>query len=88
MAMSHADHTHPNTRAARAACRKIRQVMEAGTAFAPAFTRPRQKPAAAPRIQPRRGGARVPARSSTCVQAALHIDAHGGSCACGWEAVA
>lgn len=40
------------------------------------------------RIQPRRGGARVPARSSACVQAALHIDEHGGRCACGWEAVA
>ena len=23
---------------------------------------------------------------SGCVQAALHIDAHGGSCACGWKA--
>lgn len=42
-----------------------------------------QKPA---RIQPRRGGARVAARSSACVQAALHIDAHGGRCACGWVA--
>jgi hypothetical protein len=42
-----------------------------------------EKPA---RIQPRRGGARVPARSSTCVQAALHIAAHGGRCACGWVA--
>jgi hypothetical protein len=26
--------------------------------------------------------------SSSCIQAALHIDAHGGRCACGWEAVA
>lgn len=39
------------------------------------------------RIQPRRSGARVSATSSTCVQAALHIDAHGGRCACGWAAV-
>jgi hypothetical protein len=39
------------------------------------------------RIQPRRSGARVSSSSSTCVQAALHIDAHGGRCACGWEAV-
>lgn len=41
---------------------------------------------AAPRIQPRRSGARVSATSSTCVQAALHIDVHGGMCACGWVA--
>lgn len=40
MAISHADHNHPNTPAARAACRKLRSVMEAGTAFAPAFTQP------------------------------------------------
>lgn len=40
------------------------------------------------RIQPRRSGARVSAAGSTCVQAALHIDAHGGKCACGWAAVA
>jgi hypothetical protein len=39
MAISHKDHNHPNTPAARAACRKIRAAMEAGTAFAPAFTR-------------------------------------------------
>lgn len=38
------------------------------------------------RIQPRRSGARVSARNTSCVQAALHIDAHGGSCACGWKA--
>lgn len=38
------------------------------------------------RIQPRRSGARVSATGSTCVQAALHIDAHGGRCACGWVA--
>lgn len=42
--------------------------------------------AKADRIQPRRSGARVAATSSTCVQAALHIDAHGGRCACGWVA--
>lgn len=40
------------------------------------------------RPQPRRSGARVSTRNSSCVQAALHIDAHGGRCACGWEAVA
>lgn len=44
-----------------------------------------EKPA---RIQPRRSGARVSARNTSCVQAALHIDAHGGRCACGWEALA
>jgi hypothetical protein len=38
------------------------------------------------RIQPRRSGARVSTRNTSCVQAALHIDAHGGRCACGWEA--
>lgn len=38
------------------------------------------------RIQPGRSGARVSARNTSCVQAALHIDAHGGSCACGWKA--
>lgn len=38
------------------------------------------------RIQPRRGGARVSIKSSGCVQAALHIDSHGGRCACGWVA--
>lgn len=38
------------------------------------------------RIQPRRSGARVSARNTSCVQAALHIDAHGGRCACGWTA--
>lgn len=37
----------------------------------------------AERIQPRRGGARVAARNSTCVQAALHTGK--GLCACGWE---
>ncbi len=40
------------------------------------------------RIQPRRSGARVSARNTSCVQAALHIDAHGGRCACGWSAAA
>lgn len=40
----------------------------------------------AKRIQPRRSGARVSGQFSTCVQAALHIDAHGGRCACGWVA--
>lgn len=39
------------------------------------------------RIQPKRSGARVSATDSSCVQAALHIDAHGGRCACGWVAV-
>jgi hypothetical protein len=38
------------------------------------------------RIQPRRSGARVSATNTSCVQAALHIDAHGGRCACGWAA--
>lgn len=38
------------------------------------------------RPQPRRSGARVSTGNSSCVQAALHIDAHGGRCACGWEA--
>lgn len=38
------------------------------------------------RIQPRRSGARVSTTSNGCVQAALHIDAHGGRCACGWAA--
>lgn len=49
---------------------------------------PVRKTVAAPRIQPRRSGARVSAGSSTCIQAALHIDAHGGRCACGWMAAA
>jgi hypothetical protein len=48
--------------------------------------RRRQRASGAVRIQPRRGGARVAARASGCVQAALHIDAHGGACACGWVA--
>lgn len=39
------------------------------------------------RIQPRRSGARVSTTGSTCVQAALHIDSHGGRCACGWAAL-
>lgn len=43
---------------------------------------PRQTVAPA-RIQPRRSGARVAARSSACVQAALHTS---GRCACGWHA--
>lgn len=38
------------------------------------------------RIEPRRSGARVSGGFASCVQAALHIDAHGGKCACGWEA--
>lgn len=38
----------------------------------------------AERIQPRRGGARVSAGASTCVQAALHTGT--GRCACGWHA--
>ncbi len=38
------------------------------------------------RIQPRRSGARVSGAFASCVQAALHIDAHGGRCACGWAA--
>jgi hypothetical protein len=42
--------------------------------------------AKADRIQPRRSGARVSINSSGCVQAALHVDAHGGRCACGWTA--
>jgi hypothetical protein len=48
--------------------------------------RRRQRFSEAARIQPRRSGARVSATGSTCVQAALHIDAHGGRCACGWVA--
>lgn len=38
------------------------------------------------RIQPKRSGARVAIDNSGCVQAALHVDAHGGRCACGWVA--
>jgi hypothetical protein len=73
-----------------------------GTAFAPAFLVPEIKmtgPVARrmarqavkadnARIQPRRSGARVSTRGASCVQAALHVDAHGGRCACGWEAAA
>lgn len=42
--------------------------------------------AKADRIQPRKSGARVSTDASTCVQAALHVNAHGGRCACGWKA--
>jgi len=41
----------------------------------------RRRMAAAPRIQPRKSGARVSVTSSTCVQAALHSSR--GLCACG-----
>lgn len=107
MAISHADHDHKNTPAARAACRRrmiiAEPVVKATThqttenvsgdreirmtgPVARRMARQAMKAENA-RIQPRRSGARVSARNTSCVQAALHIDAHGGRCACGWEAV-
>lgn len=92
MAISHANCTHPPTPAGRRACRKatgldikgptvtINRVSGNRTVTGP---RTPEKPA---RIQPRRSGARVAADGSACVQAALHVDAHGGRCACGWVA--
>jgi hypothetical protein len=49
----------------------------------PVARRMARQAAAADRIQPRRGGARVSAKNTTCVQAALHTS---GRCACGWHA--
>ena len=49
----------------------------------PVARRMARQAAAADRIQPRRSGARVAAKSSTCVQAALHTGR--GRCACGWH---
>lgn len=99
MAISHTNCTHPRTSAGRRACRSGGTAYQPMTLAQSATliadlrssgrmeTAPRrsEKPA---RIQPRRGGARVATRGSACVQAALHIDAHGGRCACGWEAAA
>lgn len=73
MAISHADCTHPRTPAGRRACR---------TGNTPTVVKTPQKPPAAPRIQPRRSGARVRIDASGCIQAALHTV---GRCACGWH---
>lgn len=99
MAISHANCTHPRTPAGRRACRNQSTTPPSGWSpeaeahheevgrrnqgIGEAMRKRAQKPV---RIQPRRGGARVSANGSACVQAALHIDAHGGRCACGWEA--
>ena len=48
--------------------------------------RRRQRSSDAARIQPRKAGARVSAKNSTCIQAALHTPKNGGRCACGWSA--
>lgn len=97
MAMDHTNCTHPRTPAGRRVCRNGAGDL-VGVAGADYIAEHIRKTAAngrfkarmdreyATRIQPRRSGARVSATSSTCVQAALHVDAHGGRCACGWEA--
>ena len=101
MAMSHAECKHAATSAGRRACRAgsapkspvtvdyiaahMNKVLSAHKVKAK-MDRDYDKAGVPKRIQPRRSGARVSMKSSTCVQAALHIDAHGGLCACGWEA--
>lgn len=87
MAVSHTNCTHPRTPAGRRACRaessKMSYSQSAAIIDDLRTSGVMEKPV---RIQPRRSGGRVIPTGSTCVQAALHVDAHGGRCACGWEA--
>lgn len=95
--MARIDHTactHPRTPAGRRGCRAGMASPIESISARIERTRPERKArldavlsGAPKRIQPRRSGARVAVGSSTCVQAALHIDAHGGRCACGWVAL-
>lgn len=93
MAISHAGHNHPATPAGRRACRAGNVVVVERPQDEIKMTGPVARRMARhamkaenARIQPRRSGARVSINTSGCVQAALHIDAHGGRCACGWAA--
>lgn len=93
MAVSHANCTHPRTPAGRRACRAgtdtpaPREVQSFRARLGRVERAYAESAGLVPRrIQPRRSGARVAARNSSCVQAALHVDAHGGRCACGWVA--
>lgn len=94
--IDHTNCTHPRTPAGRRACRA--QVSAGAPApVAPDYVGEHIRRTAANhamkarmdreydevRIQPRRSGARVAAKSSTCVQAALHTGR--GRCACGWH---
>ena len=99
MAMSHAGHDHPMTPAGRSACRKTQEQgstalrerhegIKSAARNARANLAAKEKAAARIANRPRRAGARVSIKNSTCVQAALHVDAHGGRCACGWVAAA
>jgi hypothetical protein len=85
------DHVRKTTANAAMKARMDRDYDSAGIKMTGPVARRMARQAAkadAVRIQPRRSGARVSARNTSCVQAALHIDAHGGRCACGWEAAA
>jgi len=84
MAISHVGHNHPATAAGRRACR-------AGSAPAPVATTDYisqhiNKVLSAHKVKAKMDRAGDEMVSSTCVQAALHINAHGGKCACGWVA--
>lgn len=80
MAMDHTNCAHARTPAGRKACRN-------GTHQA-VVVAPIEKEIYRARLNQtaRARAGRDTAARPTCVQAALHIDAHGGRCACGWIA--
>jgi hypothetical protein len=94
MAISHAGHNHPATPAGRRACRAgndlaaapvVRGTTHQTTENVEGNREIRMTGAVARRIA-RQAVAADNARRGTCPQAALHVKAHGGRCACGWSA--
>lgn len=77
---------NPRAAAASGAAKTEAWIMTSGTRAAQERVMARRRDNTPKRIQPRRSGARVSGAFASCVQAALHIDAHGGRCACGWAA--
>lgn len=77
---------NPDKAVAAATAKAEAWIASSGTDKARARVAARKRSQRPARIQPRRSGARVSIDNSGCVQAALHTDAHGGRCACGWAA--
>ena len=104
MAMSHANCTHDRTPAGRRACRNGSSVPVTVDTAASVTRRaqvqvlenrlrnmsdaPIKMTGPVARRMARQAAKADNLRNSTCIQAALHIDAHGGRCACGWSAAA
>jgi hypothetical protein len=92
MAFSHKLCAHEATPAGRRACRTsgVAGAVKVAVAKIDAHGGPEKNIYRGRQGEIRRQADRMKAGAvpTECIQAALHIDAHGGRCACGWEAAA